>query len=69
MKKITKNTNLGELMQTYPQLTKVLVDDYGLHCAGCFAAAFDTIEQGEEIHGMSKKQIEKMVERLNMLIK
>lgn len=65
---ITKDTNLGEMMQNHPQLISVLIEDYGLHCAGCMAAAFDTLEQGAQIHGMSNKQIEKMVKRLNEII-
>jgi len=67
--KITKQTNLGELVQTYPQLAQILIEDYGLHCAGCFAASFDSIEQGAIMHGMSDKQIDKMVQRLNEIIK
>jgi len=66
--KISKNTNLGELIQTYPELAQVLIEDYGLHCAGCYAAAFDSLEQGAAIHGMSEKQIEEMVIRLNEII-
>lgn len=68
MKKITKSTNLGEIIQIYPQLAQVLIEDYGLHCAGCYAAAFDTLEQGAQIHGMSEKQIEKMLKRLNEIV-
>ncbi len=68
MKTITNHTNLGELIQTYPKLAQVLIEDYGLHCAGCFAASFDSIEQGAQIHGMTEKQIEKMVLRLNEMV-
>jgi len=68
MKKITRNTNLGQIIQSHPKLAQVLVEDYGLHCAGCYAAAFDSLEQGAAIHGMSEKQIEKMIKHLNELI-
>ena len=67
--KITKKTNLGRLIQEWPALAKVLQEEYGLHCVGCFAAAYDTLEQGAKIHGFTAKEIDKMVKRLNGLIR
>lgn len=67
--RITKSTNLGELSSTYPELVEVLVNDYGLHCVGCMAAAFETLEEGARAHGFSGKKIDKMVKRLNEIIK
>lgn len=66
---ITKTINLGELSNTYPELVEVLVNDYGLHCVGCMAAAFETLEEGARAHGFSDKEIEKMVKELNNKIK
>ncbi len=65
MKKITKKTNFLKLMQNYPQLTQVLTEGYGLHCLGCMAAAFETLEEGAKAHGMKDEEIEKMVRDLN----
>lgn len=67
--RITKNINLGELSSTYPELVEVLVNDYGLHCVGCMAAAFETLEEGAKAHGFEDKEIEKMVKRLNEMVK
>ncbi len=64
---VTKDTNLGELVFRYPDTAEVLLD-YGLHCVGCFASTFDTIEAGCRIHGMSNEEIEEIVERLNEVI-
>jgi len=66
---ITKTINLGELSNTYPELVEVLVNDYGLHCVGCMAAAFETLEDGAKTHGYSDKEIAKMVKRLNEIVK
>jgi hybrid cluster-associated redox disulfide protein len=66
--KISKEMNLGELVQTYPKLAEVLAEDYGLHCVGCFAAEFDSLEQGAKIHGYDDKEIEEMVRKLNKLV-
>lgn len=64
---ITKETNLGELAMEYPQLAEVLTEDYGLHCVGCFASSFDTIETGAQVHGMTEIEIDAMVARLKKL--
>lgn len=66
--KISKEMNLGELVQTYPKLAEALAEDYGLHCVGCFAAGFDSLEQGARVHGYDDKEIGKMVKRLNKLV-
>ena len=64
---ITKDTNLGELISVYPHLAATLNDDYGLHCVGCFANAFDTLENGAQIHGMTDQDIEEMIQRLKKI--
>jgi hybrid cluster-associated redox disulfide protein len=64
---ITKETNLGELAMEYPQLAQVLTEDYGLHCVGCFASSFDTIETGAQVHGMTEPEIDEMIARLKKL--
>lgn len=66
---IARKMNLGELVATYPELVEVLMNDYGLHCAGCFAAGFDTLEEGARVHGFDNKGIDKMVKRLNEIIR
>ena len=43
--------------------------DYGLHCIGCQMAAFETLEQGAAVHGMTKNEIEEMIKKLNSMIK
>ena len=66
---IDRKMNLAELVTLYPQLVNVLMEDYGLHCVSCFAAGFDTLEEGAKIHGYDDQDIEKMVKRLNTLVK
>lgn len=64
---IEKDMNLGDLVIQYPIAAEVLLD-YGLHCVGCFANAFDTIEMGARVHGMSDEEIAEMLERVNEVI-
>ena len=66
--KITKNVNLGELVEEYPQLNKVLTEDYGLHCLGCPLAGMETLEMGAIGHGFNDKEIKEMVKRLSKIV-
>lgn len=65
---LSKDSNLADLVFKYPEAEEVLLD-YGLHCAGCIASGFDTIEMGAKAHGMSDKEIEEMMERVKEVIK
>ncbi|EKE00134.1 MAG: hypothetical protein ACD_22C00088G0003 [uncultured bacterium] len=65
--KITKDSNLGELVMQWPQTAEVLLD-HGLHCVGCIAATFDTIEAGAKVHGLSDEEIAEMIERINEVV-
>lgn len=64
---VTKDSNLGQVMLKHPETAEVLLD-FGLHCVGCFASSFDTIEMGAKIHGMTDEEVTEMVERVNEVI-
>jgi len=61
---ITKDMTIGELVQIYPSCAEVLMNN-GVHCVGCGAAFFETIEQGLKGHGMSDEQVDNVVKELN----
>jgi len=61
---ITKDMSFSEVLQKYPQTDQVMMK-HGLHCIGCHAAAFETIEQGCTAHGMKEEDITKMVKEMN----
>ena len=65
---IKKETTLGEITAKYPQAIPLLLKS-GLHCIGCHMAAMETLEQGCSAHGMSKKEIEKLVEEINKTLR
>jgi hybrid cluster-associated redox disulfide protein len=67
--KITKDILIGDLVEVYPELAKVMVEDYGFHCIGCMAAGMETLEEGASVHGLNKKEIKEMVENLRKLVK
>ncbi len=66
---ITKDIMIGELVENYPQLGEILMTEYGFHCIGCMAAGMETLEQGAQVHGMNQKEITKMIEDLNKLVR
>lgn len=64
---VTREMNLGEIAARWPAARSVLLD-YGLHCVGCFASSFDTLEEGAKVHGMSEEEIQEMVREVNRAI-
>jgi len=62
--KITKKTKIGELLDERPEKAVVLMEA-GMSCVGCPMAQQETIEQGCLSHGISKKEIDELIERLN----
>lgn len=65
---ITKKMTLGKIIQKYPQTTEIFFR-YGLACFGCHIAGEETLEQGAKAHGISGKNLEKLIEELNKVVK
>lgn len=63
-KKITTKTMLNEVIQINPNAAEHLFE-VGMFCIGCPAATQETLEDGCRAHGLSKKQIDELVEKLN----
>ena len=51
MKRITKDTTIGELLQVDPDIAGVLTN-IGMHCIGCPSSQMETFEQAAEVHGL-----------------
>lgn len=51
MFRITKDTTIGELLQTVPEMADILTN-IGMHCLGCPSAQRETLEQAAAVHGM-----------------
>lgn len=66
--KINKDMLIADLMDQYPYLADVLVEQYSFHCIGCAAASMETLEDGAMVHGMSSAQIKDMIVNLNELV-
>src|SRR3989338_9279185 len=64
---IHRQMNIQELANTYPEAVVVMMER-GLHCFGCHASAFDTVEVGSRGHGMADEEIDKMVDEMNQIV-
>ena len=61
---ITKKTTLSEVVKKNPDAAELLFD-IGMHCVGCPMSMGETVEQGCQAHGMTDKQIDEIVKKLN----
>ena len=62
--KITAKTKIIEVLDANEKAAEILFDA-GLACVGCSMVAMETLEQGCKAHGMTKEEIDKLVEKLN----
>ena len=65
--KITKDMLIGDIASRYPKTVEVMFR-HGLHCIGCAMTAYESLEQGCKAHGMSNKDIDKMVGEMNRAV-
>ena len=64
-KVVSKSTTFAEILEKHPESAIILFES-GLHCVGCGMAANETIEQGALAHGMNKKEIDELIEKINV---
>ena len=62
--KITKKTMMSKILQENADAAEILFET-GMGCVGCSMAMQETLEDGCKAHGMSDKEISKLVEKLN----
>lgn len=58
---ISKEMTMGEILEVNQGLADVLVES-GMHCVGCPAHSFETLEEACAVHGID---VEKMTADLN----
>lgn len=61
------DSNMAEIANRYPEAAQIMVE-YGLHCIGCFANVYDTVETGTMLHGMNDKEVAMMLSEINTAI-
>ena len=61
---ITRKTIIAEAVEKNPKAAEIMLK-YGLHCIGCHISPYETIEQGSRAHGISDKDIDKIIGEMN----
>ncbi len=61
---ITKDMTIGEVISKYPSVVEPLLET-GVHCVGCGASYWETLEQGLKGHGMTDEQVDEVMVKLN----
>lgn len=70
-KKIHRHMTIEEILSLFPYKAQKLsqeITNAGLHCVGCQAATWETLEAGMYGHGMTDEAIERLLGRLNALL-
>ncbi len=68
---ITREWTIGSIFEKYPEKSQKLAQELtnaGLHCVGCNAAVWETLEAGMLGHGFSDEEIDDLVVRLNAIL-
>lgn len=64
---VTKDMIISDVLNKYPDVAVVMLE-HGLHCVGCHANVFDTIEAGCAVHGLDAASVDKLVDEINAFI-
>ena len=59
--KIKKSMTFREVLEKNPETAEIFAR-HNMHCIGCMASAFESIEAGAEAHGID---VDKLVKELN----
>jgi iron-sulfur cluster assembly protein len=68
---ITRQMTIEDILGMFPYKAQRLsqeITNAGLHCVGCHAAVWETLEGGMLTHGKTDAQINELVNRLNALL-
>lgn len=68
---ITRDMTIDEIFKRFPSKAQKLAQEMtnaGLHCVGCSASTWETVEAGMYGHGMNDPQINGLLEKLNKIL-
>lgn len=60
---ITKEMTMGEIIQACPDVVPVLLEA-GMHCIGCPAHQFESLEEAAAVHGIDIEELMKKIEAI-----
>ena len=68
VQQVNKDTMISNILMIDPKKADLLTEimlEFGIHCVGCGASNFETLEQGVLGHGYSEKDLDKLITDLN----
>ncbi|MCP5505818.1 MAG: iron-sulfur cluster assembly accessory protein [Chlamydiales bacterium] len=68
---ITREMTIDAILGTYPERSQRIAQELtnaGLHCVGCQAATWETLEVGMMGHGFGEEEIETLLTKLNAIL-
>ena len=68
---IARDMTIEEILSGFPQKSQKLAQEMtrtGLHCVGCGAATWETLEAGVLGHGFTESDLESLMKRLNAIL-
>lgn len=65
---IDPDISIAEVQEKYPYVVDFLIEEYGFYCATCFFSQFETLRQGAEVHSITGKYFEEMMEEISELV-
>src|SRR5438128_1511119 len=71
MDKVSRDMTIEEIFSRFPHKSQKLAQEMtnsGLHCVGCGAATWETLEAGMLGHGFEESAIQRMVDKLNAIL-
>jgi iron-sulfur cluster assembly accessory protein len=72
MDQITKEMTIDEILSKFPQRGQKLAQEMksaGLNCVGCGASVYETLEAGVLGHGYTVDDLERLLKKLNAILK
>ncbi|MCF7853106.1 MAG: iron-sulfur cluster assembly accessory protein [Simkaniaceae bacterium] len=68
---ITREMTIDDIFSTFPEKSQKLAQELtnsGLHCVGCSASTWETLEAGMLGHGFSDEDIDSLIGNLNAIL-
>ena len=68
---ITREMTIEDIFKKHPSKSQKLAQEMtnaGLHCVGCCAATWETVEAGMMSHGCSDPEIDSLLKKLNSIL-
>lgn len=69
---VSPDMTIEEIFENFPEKAQKLAQEMsnaGLHCVGCSAATWETLEVGMLSHGKNPEEVVSLVDRLNKILK